>query len=96
MRDQSNIVGKNASRESNLSPSDVGINFMPYEVPPPTHARNQANPMDPMRANEFREILNTAVQAAQPDRQMQRQPETLGIIDFYCCLCLSNVFFSCV
>lgn len=86
MRDQPNIVGKNASRESNLSPSDVGINFMPYEVPPPMHARNQANPMDPMRANEFREILNTAVQAAQPDRQMQRQPETLGILDYRCCL----------
>lgn len=36
-----------------------------------------------IRYNEFREILNTAVQAAQHDRPMQRQAEVLGrVADF--------------
>lgn len=83
MRDMPSIVGKNGSRETNLTPSELGINYMPYEDPLPPHARNQSNPMDPMRANEFREILNTAVQAAQPERQMHRQAEILGGA---CCL----------
>lgn len=33
-----------------------------------------------IRYNEFREILNTAVQATPHDRPMQRQPEILGKI----------------
>lgn len=35
-----------------------------------------------IRYPEFREILNTAVQATQHDRPLQRQPEVLGIL--YC------------
>lgn len=35
-----------------------------------------------IRYNEFREILNTAVQATQHDRPMQRQPEVLGMVHF--------------
>lgn len=35
-----------------------------------------------IRYNEFREILNTAVQATQHDRPMQRQPEVLGKLVF--------------
>lgn len=35
-----------------------------------------------IRYNEFREILNTAVQATQHDRPMQRQPEVLGNLHF--------------
>lgn len=40
--------------------------------PPTPFARNG------IRYNEFREILNTAVQASQHDRPMQRQAEVLG------------------
>lgn len=40
--------------------------------PPTPFARNG------IRYNEFREMLNTAVQASQPDRPMQRQAEVLG------------------
>lgn len=36
-----------------------------------------------IRYPEFREILNTAVQATQHDRSLQRQPEVLG--RFLCC-----------
>lgn len=36
-----------------------------------------------IRYNEFREILNTAVQATQHDRPLQRQPEVLGTFFFY-------------
>lgn len=40
--------------------------------PPTPFARNG------IRYNEFREILNTAVQASQHDRPIQRQAEVLG------------------
>lgn len=72
--------GKHSSRELNLSPSALGINYIQYEQSPqaPVQPRSQPNSMDPMRGNEFREILNTAVQATQSERQTQRQPEILG------------------
>lgn len=51
---------------------------------PPRMARS-FSPSTPIirngiRYNEFREILNTAVQATQHDRPMQRQPEVLGTL----------------
>lgn len=74
--------GPNNSRELNLSPSALGMNYIQYEQSPqaPLHPRAQPNSMDPMRGNEFREILNTAVQATQPERHIHRQPEVLGRI----------------
>lgn len=88
MNESANIIGRNNSRESTLSPSDVGVEYIRYE---PAHAiqtqppRVSANSIDEIRSNEFREILNTAVQAAQPERQIQRQPEILGkFFDFFC------------
>lgn len=52
--------------------------------PPPRMARS-FSPCTPfirngIRYNEFREILNTAVQATQHDRPIQHQPEVLGMI----------------
>lgn len=47
---------------------------------PPNHSFSPPTPFirNGIRYNEFREILNTAVQATQHDRPMQRQPEVLG------------------
>lgn len=80
LNDPANNVGKNNSREANLSPSELGINYIQYEPAQqaPPQPRMQVNSMDPMRGNEFREILNTAIQAIQPERQIQHQPEVLG------------------
>lgn len=49
---------------------------------PPGHSFSPPTPFNRngIRYNEFREILNTAVQATQHDRPMQRQPEVLGVI----------------
>lgn len=81
--DSTNIIQRNNSHESPISPT-ASIEFIRYE-PMPSHPPSQQqqqrvppNPMETMRGNEFREILNTAVQATQSDRQMQRQSEVLG------------------
>lgn len=80
LNDPTNNAGKNNSREPNISPSELGINYIQYEPAQqaPPQPRMQVNSMDPMRGNEFREILNTAIQAIQPERQIQHQPEVLG------------------
>lgn len=85
MNESANIIGRNNSRESTLSPSDVGVEYIRYEPAIQTQPpRVSANSIDEIRSNEFREILNTAVQAAQPERQIQRQPEILGkSFDFF-------------
>lgn len=71
------MVQRNNSHESPLSPT-ASVEFVRYE-PMQQAQRMGANPMESIvRGNEFREILNTAVQATQPDRQMQRQSEVLG------------------
>lgn len=70
------MVQRNNSHEPPLSPT-ASVEFVRYE-PMQQAQRMVANPMESMRGNEFREILNTAVQATQPDRQMQRQSEVLG------------------
>lgn len=44
-----------------------------------------------IRYPEFREILNTAVQATQHDRPLQRQPEVLGTVS--CITFFEIVFF---
>lgn len=77
--DSTNIIQRNNTDESPLSPT-ASIEFLGYgELPIPVHTqRISNNSMESMRGNEFREILNTAVQATQPDRQMQRQSEVLG------------------
>lgn len=46
---------------------------MAHSFSPPTPFNRNG-----IRYNEFREILNTAVQATQHDRPMQRQSEVLG------------------
>lgn len=56
----------NDSQELSFSPPNHSFS------PPTPFARNG------IRYNEFREILNTAVQASQHDRPIQRQPEVLG------------------
>lgn len=70
------MVQRNNSHEPPVSPT-ASVEFIRYE-PMQQAQRMVANPMESMRGNEFREILNTAVQATQPDRQMQRQSEVLG------------------
>lgn len=61
------------SQDLSFSPQPrMGRSFSP----PTTFIRNG------IRYNEFREILNTAVQATQHDRPMQRQPEVLGILAY--------------
>lgn len=81
---------KNNTREANLSPSELGINYIQYEPAQqaPAQPRMQVNSMDPMRGNEFREILNTAIQAIQPERQIQHQPEVLGNANHDCWSCI--------
>lgn len=56
----------NESQELSFSPPNNSFS------PPTPFARNG------IRYNEFREILNTAVQASQHDRPIQRQAEVLG------------------
>lgn len=56
----------NDSQELSFSPPNHSFS------PPTPFARNG------IRYNEFREILNTAVQASQHDRPIQRQAEVLG------------------
>lgn len=71
------IVQRNSSHEPPLSPT-ASVEFVRYEPMQQQAPRMVANPMESMRGNEFREILNTAVQATQPERQMRRQSEVLG------------------
>lgn len=68
----------NDSQELSFSPPNNSFS------PPTPFARNG------IRYNEFREILNTAVQASQHDRPIQRQAEVLGK-DKIECLCMPPI-----
>lgn len=60
---------------------------------PPNHSYSPPTPFirNGIRYNEFREMLNTAVQATQHDRPMQPQPEVLGT-NFVCVLLCTILF----
>lgn len=70
----------NDSQELSFSPPNNSFS------PPTPFARNG------IRYNEFREILNTAVQASQHDRPIQRQAEVIGKDKIASeCVCLPSV-----
>lgn len=74
--DSSNVNRRNSSHESPPPPLSPASSYTMVQYEPMSMLPNEQLLYG---QNEFRDILNTAVQA---DRQVQRQPEVLGKKNF--------------